>query len=241
MKKTLLILFCGFLVLNATACTEVKTVSSVKTTKEANVIEENPVVKEEVKPATEVTQVVVEEQLKQLDTVPTNVIVNNEQDIVNYAIDLSSSVDNYLNSENLEKAKILVAEKFIIITDFIFYDTEIGGVKFNDLTEETKAKILEIAYYMDSKIESKIPNYKTSLKDKYNIASSYVKEKYDYFSNIISNKVKENVSAETINNFTEAKEDIVQAASTTGEIISTVYDKAKDNVSSWYQKLKDKY
>ena len=244
MTKKIILIFITFVVLiNLTGCANDMVIPNNKTTESKDKIIEETVVNETVDqtPTVEVVEESISIPLNQIENVETNVIVNNEQDIINYATNLKSETDNYLNSEDVNNFKEVIAKNFIIITDFIFYDTEIGGIKFNDLTNETKTKILEIANYLDERIESKFPNYKLELKEKYNIASSYIKEKFNYFSNIISTKIKENVSSETINNFEEAGEDIKEAVSTTGEIISVSYDKTKEVVSNWYQKLKNKY
>lgn len=58
-------------------------------------------------------------------------------------------------------------EGFIKIVDFIFYDTDINGYKFKDLTASAKAKIVYYALLLDGKIDELKPGYKNTLKSKY--------------------------------------------------------------------------
>ena len=90
-----------------------------------------------------------------------------EDDVVNYVTLLEKEVES---ESNLEKFKTKFKDGFITIIDFIFYDTEIKGYKFSDLTNSAKIKIIDSALKIDNKIEEYIPNYKESISSTYNKA-----------------------------------------------------------------------
>ena len=90
-----------------------------------------------------------------------------EDDVVNYVTLLEKEVES---ENNLEKFKTKFKDGFITIIDFIFYDTEIKGYKFSDLTNSAKIKIIDSALKIDNKIEEYIPNYKESISSTYNKA-----------------------------------------------------------------------
>lgn len=84
-----------------------------------------------------------------------------EEDVVNYV----RSIENEINTSNITST---IKDKFITIVDFIFYDTEIKGYKFSDLTNSAKLSIISLCLKIDSKIEEYIPNYKTTISTEYN-------------------------------------------------------------------------
>ena len=90
-----------------------------------------------------------------------------EADVINYVSALESEIEN---ESNLDKIKTKAKDSFITIVDFIFYDTEIKGYKFSDLTNSAKIKIIDSALKIDNKIEEYIPNYKESISSTYNKA-----------------------------------------------------------------------
>ena len=87
--------------------------------------------------------------------------VKRETNVITYFNDLNNTIDT--NSSFSSKIK----EGFITIVDFFFYDGEISGYKFSELTDETKIKIMELAFQIDTKITDKFPNYKEYLSEKY--------------------------------------------------------------------------
>lgn len=84
-----------------------------------------------------------------------------EEDVVSYFDNMWNEVEK--SSTFKEKFK----EYFITIVDFIFYDKEIKGYTFNELSGSAKAKIIGIALKIDSKIEEYVPNYKEAISSTY--------------------------------------------------------------------------
>ena len=166
------------------------------------------------------------------------IITDRDKEVLNYFNDIKNNIDT-------EEVKEEAIKKFITMTDFIFYDGEIKGIKFNDLKEETKNNILEIYYTVDTKIENKFPNYKDKIDEKYNNAKEYLKQKYDEISQKTDDKLKENMSDETYNNFKESASEIMErdkeVIDKTKDAAKDTYDKTKTKVKDWYQNLKNNH
>lgn len=145
-----------------------------------------------------------------------NIIVKNntektdDEEILEYIVDLKTDINNIINSKEVKNAKETVIKKFITLTDFIFYDTEINGIKYDDLKEETKESILDTYSKIDETIENKFPNYKENLKDKYNLTKSKIKDKYTEISNDLKEKVKEEIGDDTYNDIIETNKEIIE-------------------------------
>lgn len=223
LKKISLIMMTGFVLSNLTGCQEQEPESTMRPVEESD-IKEMPR----------------EEQLKQEDTTKTvedSTMKMTEEDITNYITEGKNTIEILLNNENVGEAKEKVIDQFIILTDFIFYDTEIGGIKFSELNEGTKQNILETYYDIDTCIENKFPGYKDSLGEKYN----FVKDKVVDLYNQGKNKVKDNLSDETLDNLDEASSEIKDAAQDTKDFFSDVYDKGKSKVKIWYEQFREEH
>lgn len=86
---------------------------------------------------------------------------NDEQGVIEYFENMEDEVKNSTSFK--EKFK----EYFTTIVDFIFYDKEIKGYTFKELSGTAKAKIVGIALKIDSKIEEYVPNYKETISGTY--------------------------------------------------------------------------
>lgn len=75
------------------------------------------------------------------------------------------SVDPVTYFTNIDKSndKGTIKQGFIKMVDFLFYDEPINGVRFSELKDEAKIKIMKIALSIDSKIDSYFPGYKETL------------------------------------------------------------------------------
>ncbi len=90
-----------------------------------------------------------------------NVVIKSESDVIDYF----NNLNNEVTSESSFSDKI--KNGFITVVDFFFYDGEIKGYKFSELTDKAKIEVMKIAFMIDSKIESKFPTYKEYLSSKY--------------------------------------------------------------------------
>lgn len=156
---------------------------------------------------------------------------------------INDEIDNTLNSENIENAKNKAKGTFITIVDFIFYDSEINGVTFDELTDNGKQKILEIANKIDLKIENKFPNYKDTIsesaKKAFNKASELIK-KGAYNLGEFS---KEKLGEENYNAIINVKDEIInytkEAIDIIGNVGSDLFDSGKEYIKNWYENFKN--
>lgn len=160
-----------------------------------------------------------------------------ENEVVKYFEDLEAEINYYINKANFYKLKKKAKNIAIIGIDFIFYGTEIKGVTFEELTTETKQKIMSIVASIDTKIEAKIPGYKETIKDKFGQGYSYVTEKLQEEINYIDNKLDEKYGQQyqnTKDKTTEIKRNIKEGA-------LNVFDKISEETNQGWNKIKDWY
>ena len=160
-----------------------------------------------------------------------------EDEIVTYFENLESEVNYYINEDNFEKVKEKSKNIAIAGIDFVFYGTEIKGVTFEELTIESKEKILSIVAIIDSKIESKLPGYREIIKDKFGQGYDYVSEKLQEGLTYVDGKLEEKYSEDYKNvkdKANEIKKDAKEGA-------SSIYDKVTEEISEGFTKIKEWY
>lgn len=113
-----------------------------------------------------------EETIIRQDDNDSNEDIKNENDVIQY-------FENNYNDINSNKASIKdkAKEYFIDIVDFIFYDKEIKGYTFSELSDNAKIKVIALALRIDSKIEEYIPGYKKSISSNGNKIYTDVKDR----------------------------------------------------------------
>lgn len=219
-KKIILILITGFVLVNQTACMkkenlEQKSSKQINTEQDvSNEIEKEPTVNNIVRELPNIEQ--------------------KEQDTVKYFENTKEEINEILNSDKVESAKEKAIEKFIVLTDFIFYDKDIHGVYFKDLKDGVKNQILEIYTETDSLIIKKFPNYKENISNKYNTAKEWLNDKY----NQAKEKINENMNTETKENLEELKDNVKDTAGSVKDTVQSIYDNTKTKVKTWYENLK---
>lgn len=157
---------------------------------------------------------------------------------------IEKDVDRLTESNVNENTKNKLKGTFITVVDFIFYDGEIKGIKFNDLTEGAKQKVLESAKRIDDKIETKIPGYKENISNKtknaYNKAGEIIKKGADN----IKDFSKEKLGEENYNSIIDAKDELVyytkNAFDIVGDITNGIWQKGKSKIKSWYENFRHK-
>lgn len=78
---------------------------------------------------------------------------------------LSDSASDVANSEATQEALENSFQEFDDLTGFLFNGEELGGVKFDDLSESGKETVLNFFNSVDSKVDEWIPNYKERFED----------------------------------------------------------------------------
>lgn len=161
---------------------------------------------------------------------------------INTLEEIDKEVDTLVKS-NDESIKDKVKGIFITLVDFIFYDGEINGVKFDELTASGKQKVLEITAKIDNKIEAKFPGYKETIasgtKSAFKKASDLIKKG----ASNINEFAKEKLGDSNYNAIIAAKDEFVKytknAFTITIKVGSSLLDKGKDALNDWYQKFKN--
>lgn len=132
---------------------------------------------------------------------------------------------------------------FVSIVDFLFYDGEINGVTFNELTDSGKQKVLEIASKVDNAIESKIPGYKETISDTASKAFNKASEIIKSGANNLNNFAREKLGEENYQSIIDAKDELVyytkNAINFLGDVGGKVFNTVKDKLDSWYQDFKN--
>ena len=99
--------------------------------------------------------------------------------------------DDTLNGDGSKESKSR-AKGFVVNTiDFIFFNSSINGITFNDLKDEFKQEIYDYLKNMDRVVMSFDPDYKESLGEKYNAIKDFAKEKLDTAKSIVINHLGE--------------------------------------------------
>jgi len=155
-------------------------------------------------------------------------VLYDEEDVVAYFEEIESEVDTSTSFKDKFK------EYFITIVDFIFYEGEIKGVSFNELSSVAKTKIISIALKVDNKIEDYIPNYKENISSTSGRIYNNVKEKLvSLFVEISSD-----VCSKNENECAKVKEifnDIKDVCKIGWEYIKKLTKKGFTSLKDWYE------
>ena len=179
-----------------------------------------------------------------------NTEINNEEKTVNYSNNDSVVINSLENT--LEKVKNTRADSkfidsakgvFITIVDFLFYDGEISGVSFGELTENGKQEVLKLANKIDNAIEEKAPGYKETISEKASSAFNKASELIKKGAKNINDFAKEKLGEEYYNDIIDAKDELVyytkNAINFIGDVGSNLFNSAKDKLNNWYQNFKN--
>lgn len=167
-------------------------------------------------------------------TAPSNLEPENQEETLDteefdYFDQAKKEIKELIESEQVEQAKEKGKEYFITGVDFIFYDKEMNGVTFDDLTEEGKKVTLENLETIDGWIMEIAPDYKDKIGEKYQVVKDFVSTTYYD----VLESIKESLDEENYSAIQEKKNEIKDS-------ITSTKDKALEKVSEWYQNFKNK-
>jgi len=167
-------------------------------------------------------------------TAPSNLEQENQEETLDteefdYFDQAKKEIKELIESEQVEQAKEKGKEYFITGVDFIFYDKEMNGVTFDDLTEEGKKVTLENLETIDGWIMEIAPDYKDKIGKKYQVVKDFVST--TYYDALES--IKESLGEENYSAIREKKNEIKES-------ITNPKDKVLEKVSDWYQNFKEK-
>ena len=203
---------------------------------------------------TEVTNEIVKNESSNKETL--NLVVQDEvikteteEEFVTYIDSINYQVETLtLKEENLtiEEQKTL-ENTFITLTDFIFYNGEINGKTFNELTTEAKQQVLSIYEKIDQKIESKVPGYKEKISEHTTRTYENISIKIQEAKDKIKDKYIEDYGQDRYDqvekSYEESKEALKEATKETYEVIIDVtkdfYEENKNKAENWYKNYKE--
>lgn len=156
---------------------------------------------------------------------------------------IDDAADDILKEENVENAKSKLKGVFISLVDFLFYDGEIKGVTFDELTSAGKEKVLQIIHSIDEKIEKKFPGYKESISETATSAFKKASELIKKGATNIKEFSKDKLGEENFNKIMESKDELVEYTKAAYSIIKDIggdgLTVVKDKLKNWYEKFRD--
>lgn len=147
---------------------------------------------------------------------------------------LEKEIDDQVTKIDLESDspsfKENAKEYFIRLVDFIFYDKDINGVYFKDLTNKAKLKVISLTLKLDGIIEKYYPNYKDEISDSYKGAKAKLVALYlDNTSTYCENH--DDVCKQAKSDFAEMKKSL----NITWDIIKSITDAGVSKLKKWYE------
>lgn len=129
-----------------------------------------------------------------------------------------------------DKNRNIIKENFIKIVDFIFYDRDINGYYFKDLTNSAKLKVIYYATMLDNLIDKEFPSYKENLSEKYNntkakLVKLYLEKSSEYC------KDNENVCKQAKSDFAVLKKSL----NITFDFIKGLCQDGTQKLKEWYE------
>ena len=154
-----------------------------------------------------------------------------ENDVISYFTSKEKSISK--NNQEDKTLRETAKETFVTVVDFIFYDKEVKGYTFKELTTSAKLKIIEIALSIDHKIDEYFPDYKDVIKDKYNNIKGKLAVKYLEFTSTLCEKVGEDTCNQAKEDFNTMKESFGFTWELIKELAATGSDKVKEFYENW--------
>ncbi|MEG2283333.1 MAG: hypothetical protein RSB99_01750 [Bacilli bacterium] len=153
-----------------------------------------------------------------------------EDEVVNYFNNYEQIVSN---SRNTDDKGLLDTVKtgFITMMDFLFYDTEIGGYRFKELTAKAKLQVIKIALTVDNTIDKYLPDYKNTIKSGYTKITEKLVKTYLEITSLLCEKVGD----ETCNYAKEDFKTMKKSFGFTFGLIKEAGGNVKEAIKTWYQ------
>ena len=154
---------------------------------------------------------------------------NTEESSFDYFSSDLLEIEELIDEHQLDAVKDKAKDIFVTGVDFIFYDGEISGVTFNELTDQGKEVTIDNLESLGEMVDSVIPGWREELSEKYQVASDFVSSVY--LSGL--ERIREYLGDENYEALGEIKDQIL------GDITDT-YDGAKERVKSWYEEFRSR-
>lgn len=152
-----------------------------------------------------------------------------KKDIKNADEEVLTYFNNEINTADT-KSKGTLKNAFIKVVDFIFYDKDINGYYFKDLTASAKLKVIGLALKLDNIIDSHFPGYKDELSSSYNKAKDNL---ITLYLNLTSEFCKNNdsICKSAKNDFSLLKESL----NLSWDVIKNLAKSGTNKLKEWYE------
>ncbi len=152
-----------------------------------------------------------------------------KKDIKNADEEVLAYFNNEVNTADT-KSKGTLKNAFIKVVDFIFYDKDINGYYFKDLTASAKLKVIGLALKLDNIIDSHFPGYKDELSSSYNKAKDNL---ITLYLNLTSEFCKNNdsICKSAKNDFSLLKESL----NLSWDVIKNLAKSGTNKLKEWYE------
>lgn len=152
-----------------------------------------------------------------------------KKDIKNADENVLAYFNNEVNTADT-KSKGTLKNAFIKVVDFIFYDKDINGYYFKDLTASAKLKVIGLALKLDNIIDSHFPGYKDELSSSYNKAKDNL---ITLYLNLTSEFCKNNdsICESAKNDFSLLKESL----NLSWDVIKNLTKSGTNKLKEWYE------
>lgn len=152
-----------------------------------------------------------------------------KKDIKNADEEVLTYFNNEVNTADT-KSKGTLKNAFIKVVDFIFYDKDINGYYFKDLTASAKLKVIGLALKLDNIIDSHFPGYKDELSSSYNKAKDNL---ITLYLNLTSEFCKNNdsICESAKNDFSLLKESL----NLSWDVIKNLAKSGTNKLKEWYE------
>lgn len=152
-----------------------------------------------------------------------------KEDIKNADEEVLAYFNNEVNTAD-SKSKGTLKNTFIKVVDFIFYDKDINGYYFKDLTNSAKLKVIGFALKLDNIIDSHFPGYKDELSSSYNKAKDNL---ITLYLNLTSEFCKNNdsICESAKNDFSLLKESL----NLSWNVIKNLAKSGTNKLKEWYE------
>lgn len=152
-----------------------------------------------------------------------------KKDIKNVDENVLAYFNNEVNTADT-KSKGTLKNAFIKVVDFIFYDKDINGYYFKDLTASAKLKVIGLALKLDNIIDNHFPGYKDELSSSYNKAKDNL---ITLYLNLTSEFCKNNdsICESAKNDFSLLKESL----NLSWDVIKNLAKSGTNKLKEWYE------
>lgn len=157
-------------------------------------------------------------------------------DVIN---NFKSMKDTLKDNIVLNEFKSYAVGYFITGVDFIFFDTAINGVKFDDMKEDAKLQILSIVSEIDDLIMKVYPTYKEDIGGAVGIALTQAGKLIKNGCKNVKDFSKDKLGEENMESIESISDEFVSMTMDSFVEFGDIINDGKQFVKSWYDSLKN--